>query len=87
MKTRKRMRLKHYDYSQNGFYFVTSNVGTKDYILSNVVESRLKLTGFRKIVNYAWNDLPNHYANCFLDEFMIMPDHVHGVIIIENKSI
>jgi REP-associated tyrosine transposase len=86
MKTRKRMRLEHYDYSQNGFYFVTTNVGTKEYLLSNTVNSKVVLTAFGNIVKEAWADLPNHYSNCCLDEFVIMPDHIHGIIIIEKKS-
>jgi len=37
-------------------------------------------------VTDCWHDLPNHYSNLILDEFVVMPDHIHGIIIIKNDS-
>jgi len=46
----------------------------------------MKLSDFGKIVDDCWYDLPNHYSNIILDEFVVMPDHIHGIIIIQNGS-
>ena len=77
---RKRIRLKDYDYSKPGNYFVTIN--TKDDILqlSSIKKERIELSEAGKIVDNAWIELPKHYTNCELDEYIIMPDHFHGII-------
>ena len=46
----------------------------------------IRLSDFGKIVNECWYDLPNHYSNIILDEFIIMPNHIHGIIIIRNPT-
>ena len=45
----------------------------------------MELNDIGKIVRDCWFDLPNHYRNCRLDEFIIMPDHFHGIIVIDNS--
>jgi REP element-mobilizing transposase RayT len=82
-------RLKNWDYSYDGYYFVT--VCTKDRIccFGSVVNGKMKLSWQGKIVGKYWHDLPNHYHNCRLDEFIVMPNHVHGhvhgIVIIGNN--
>jgi len=44
----------------------------------------MKLNRYGKITRECWLDLPNHYANCQLDSFMVMPNHFHGIIVINN---
>jgi len=46
----------------------------------------IKLSEVGKIVNECWFDLPNHYSNFILDEFIIMPNHIHGIILIQNYT-
>jgi REP element-mobilizing transposase RayT len=46
--------------------------------------TEIKLSDFGKIVSDCWYDLPNHYPNIILDQFIIMPNHIHGIIIIQN---
>jgi REP element-mobilizing transposase RayT len=103
----KSTRLKWYDYSQDGAYFVTictknkthlfgeiendnqnrgDNVETGLRPVSTVSSPKIKLSNFGKIVADCWHDLPNHYSNIILDEFVVMPDHIHGIIIIRNGS-
>ena len=103
----KSTRLKWYDYSQNGAYFVTICTKNKNKLfgeIENVNQNRgeivetglrpvstvslpkIKLSDFGKIVADCWYDLPNHYSNIILDEFVVMPDHIHGIIIIRNGS-
>ncbi|MCL4547687.1 MAG: transposase [Bacteroidetes bacterium] len=82
---RKRTRLKEYDYSISAYYFVTICTQGKRKMFGNVVGTSMKLNQFGKIVKDCWLDLPNHYSKCELDYYVIMPDHVHGIIII-NES-
>lgn len=78
--SRKRIRLKGYDYSKPGNYFVTINTKEDILQLSSVENGRIKLSESGKIVNMVWNKLPKHYPNCELDEYVIMLDHFHGII-------
>jgi REP element-mobilizing transposase RayT len=79
---RKRIRLKEYDYSKPGNYFVTINTKEDVVQLSSVENGTVKLSEAGEIVDSVWRNLPNHYTNCELDEYIIMPDHFHGIIII-----
>jgi putative transposase len=81
---RKRNRLKDYDYSSGGYYFVTICIKERPDFFGKIKSGEMILNEFGKIVSSAWLDIPNHYFNCELDYFVIMPDHVHGIIIIDN---
>jgi len=71
-------RLPGYDYSKEGWYFVTMNCYGE--CLGKIINQEMKLNESGNIVSHCWDDLPNHYNNCILDQFIIMPDHVHGII-------
>ena len=92
MRKRKRQRLKGYEYAQNGAYFITvcvRNVGNgfKPFLeLGNITNGTVTLNDLGQIVQTCWSDLPNHYLNIILDTFIIMPDHVHGILFIENDN-
>ncbi len=81
---RKRNRLEGYDYSLGGYYFVTICVKERFDFFGRIKNEKMFLNEYGKIVSSAWLDLPNHYFNCELDYYVIMPDHVHGIIIIDN---
>jgi putative transposase len=74
-KNRKYLRLKDYDYSTPGAYFIT--VCTNDH--ASIIEKE-----DRDIIQSCWDKLPSHYPNINLDEFIIMPDHMHGIIVIND---
>jgi REP element-mobilizing transposase RayT len=81
---RKSIRLKEYDYSLPGAYFITICTYDKQCILSDIIDGELRLRETGKIVEECWNDIPNHFPNVELDEFVVMPDHIHGIIIIHE---
>ena len=72
---RRSIRLKGYDYSQSGAYFVT--VCTKDRELYFE-----KYRGLQEIVRQQWEELPQRFLDLTLDEFIIMPNHIHGILIV-----
>jgi REP element-mobilizing transposase RayT len=80
---RKNTRLKEFDYSQSSYYFVTICMKNRNEFFSNIVNSELVLTEFGKILDEIWNNLPKYY-NVELDYYIIMPDHFHGIVIIDN---
>ncbi|MCX6807641.1 MAG: hypothetical protein NTZ80_02465 [Patescibacteria group bacterium] len=80
-------RLREWDYSRDGAYFVTICTKNRERFFGEILDGRLAATRQMEICLSCWNDLPNHYANCILDAFVIMPDHVHGIIFIDNKPV
>ena len=76
------VRLKDYDYSQTGAYFVTICVQNKECLFGDVVDGEMHVNDAGEMVMRTWQDLPTHYGNIALDEFVIMPNHVHGIIVL-----
>lgn len=78
---RKRTRLKGYDYSQAGAYFFTICAHQQRCIFARVERDSVQLSRFGIIVGETWLALPRHYAHIDLDSFIVMPNHVHGIVI------
>ena len=78
------MRLKNYDYSQNGAYFITICTQNRECLFGNIVDDKMRLNEFGEIACDAWKWLGEQYHYVALDSFVIMPNHLHGVIIIDN---
>ena len=83
-KNRKPNRLKGYDYSKNGYYFVTICTKNRICFFGEIVDEKMILNEYRKCVYDFWKQIPKFYKNVFLDEFIIMPNHIHGVVVIDN---
>ncbi|PIS15037.1 hypothetical protein COT63_02080 [Candidatus Shapirobacteria bacterium CG09_land_8_20_14_0_10_38_17] len=77
---RKRIRLKEYDYSLPGYYFVTICTQNRQYLFGNIVNEKMALNEMGKIINQYWQKLPEKFNNVLLDEYIIMPNHLHGII-------
>ena len=86
--SRKTTRLPGYDYSQPGMYFVTVCTHRRRCCLGEVVDGEKRLTRLGKIVREEWKNLSRHYINVNLDEIIVMPDHIHGIVqIMETNQI
>ncbi len=81
---RKTIRLREYDYSQPGEYFITICTYGKQNIFGTVNEDSVLLSPIGRIVKRCWEDIPKHFKNVELDEFIIMPNHFHGIIILHE---
>ena len=79
---RRSIRLKEFDYSQAGAYFVTVCTRDRTCLFGDVAASEMRLNEYGRIAFAAWEDLPNHYPNVELDAFVVMPNHVHGIIVL-----
>ena len=84
---RKSPRLQGYDYASEGAYFVTICTQNRAYLFGDVVDGEMMLNTLGCIVETCWEDLPNHYHNIQLDAFVVMPNHIHGIIFISNHDV
>ena len=83
------IRLKEFDYTSNGYYFVTICSQDRVNFFRNVGVDRCvdpKLNEIGKSIECWWKEIPKRFNNILLDEFIIMPNHVHGILIINKKS-
>ena len=80
------MRLPGYDYSTPGFYFVTLVTEHRENLFGSVNEGEMNLSEYGVMVARNWTTLPYRYHTIRLDEFVVMPNHLHGIIEIRNTS-
>jgi REP element-mobilizing transposase RayT len=83
---RRSARLRGFDYSQPGAYFVTVCVKGKRCVLGDVEGERICLTGIGSEIKECWLSLEKLYKYIELDEWKIMPNHIHGILIIHDPS-
>ena len=83
---RRYIRLKNYDYSKAGVYFVTIYTHKKEMILGDIKNGVIHFNEFGKIVEFTWNDLVNHNNHISLDRITIMPNHLHGIITLKDND-
>jgi putative transposase len=79
---RRSIRLKGYDYRQAGAYFVTVCTQDRSFLFGEMVHGEMRLNDAGKMVYDVWNDLPAFYPGVQTDAFIVMPNHIHGIIIL-----
>jgi putative transposase len=79
---RRSIRLEGYDYASAGAYFVTICAQDRACVFGDVVDGEMRANQAGKIVQDVWAGLPARYANVELDAFVVMPNHVHGIIVL-----
>jgi putative transposase len=84
---RKSIRLKGYDYSTPGGYFVTQGIQSRRQFLASRYSGKIVLTDFGLMVQEAWFSMEIRFSRFItMDTFVIMPDHIHGIIFINDLS-
>lgn len=89
---RKPNRLKNYDYSQNGVYFITICTKNREKLLWEDVgasiarQNNVRLSTYGKIVDNAINNIEKRYTSISVDKYVIMPNHIHLLLRIKNES-
>ena len=86
LRARKSIRLQYMDYSQPGAYFVTICAFLKHCLFGRVESGRMDLSPIGEIVRACWVDIPNHFPGVKADTFVVMPNHVHGILAIEERA-
>ena len=77
---RRSIRLNGYDYSQEGLYFITICCYNKESIFGTIENQIMVLHDLGNIVKQCWYEIPNHFENVILHDFVIMPNHIHGIV-------
>lgn len=83
----KSARLENYDYGSDGGYFVTICTKDREHFFGEIVNGKMQLSEIGKIANGCWNEIPNHFPFVNLGEFVVMPNHLHGIVIINKNMI
>jgi REP element-mobilizing transposase RayT len=84
---RQSVRLKQYDYRQAGAYFVTICTYQRKCVFGEVINVAMQLSQSGEIVKNVWHELPFYYRNVTLDQFVVMPNHIHGIIFLDVASV
>ena len=80
MHHRHTIRLDGYDYSSEGLYFVTICTSDKKCLFGKIVDDEMQMNDVGRMVERCWYQIPQHYPNVRLREFIIMPNHLHGIL-------
>ncbi|MEQ9367743.1 MAG: transposase [Coleofasciculus chthonoplastes F3-SA18-01] len=81
---RRSIRLKGYDYTQTGAYFITVCTWQRQCLLGEIINGEMQLSRYGEAVKFNWDILPKRYDGVRLDAFIIMPNHVHGIIFLHD---
>lgn len=84
---RRSVRLQGYDYSKEGLYFITICTIDKLCLFGEIVDTKMIRNELGEIVTQCWINIPNHFPNAILHEFIIMPNHLHGIIELKPDNI
>jgi putative transposase len=83
---RQAIRLKNYDYSQSGAYFITICTKQKQCIFGDIKNGKMRFNVLGAIAGKYWQEIPEHFPNVALDVYTIMPNHLHGILWIIESS-
>jgi putative transposase len=83
---RRSLRLKGYDYTRAGAYFVTICAQDQACLFGNVVDGCMCLNDAGHMLARLWNDIPPRFADVEINTFVVMPNHVHGIIVLPDAA-
>lgn len=79
-------RAEWWDYGWNGAYFVTVCTRNREHFFGKIIDGEIKYSPIGQIAHTCWQEIPNHLPFAALGEFVVMPDHVHGIIVVDNQT-
>ncbi len=83
---RHQIRLPDYDYRNPGAYFITICTHERQSLFGKIVSGQMVLNPYGEIAAACWKELPSHYQGITNETFIVMPNHVHGIIVIEDGN-
>jgi len=84
---RRSIRLNGYDYSRAGAYFVTVCTQNRECLFGEIVNGEMVLNDAGRMAKQCWHDIPSHFSHVKLDEFVVMPNHVHGILCVADAPV
>ncbi len=82
----KSARLPNWDYGSNGMYFITICTQNREHFFGEIIDGKMQLNEIGKLANQYWNEIPQHFPYVKLGEFVVMPNHMHGILIIDKTD-
>ncbi len=76
----KSARLEGYDYRQAGLYFITICTYNREHYFGEIVDSEMQLSNIGVLADVFWHEIKNHKKNIALHQFVVMPNHIHGIM-------
>src|SRR6056297_3244370 len=83
---RRSIRLKEYDYSRAGAYFVTICTQNRECLFGGIVNGEMVSNDAGRMVQTVWDEIPLHYPGIEIDAFVVMPNHIHGIVVIVGAA-
>lgn len=83
---RRSIRLQGFDYAKDGFYFITLCVQDRKHLFGHVSQGKMHLNPLGQAAHQCWEDIPKQYPDVVLHEFVIMPNHVHGILQLKSGN-
>ena len=80
------IRVRGYDYSQAGAYFLTLCTHERACFFGKFLDGKMALNDAGRMVESCWQNIPDHFPHANLDEFIIMPNHIHGIIALTDMD-
>jgi REP element-mobilizing transposase RayT len=81
---RRTIRLQGYDYTASGAYFVTICTHQRQCLFGEIVGGEMRLNVLGHLIHANWQHLPHHFPSLILDAFVVMPNHIHGILVLTN---
>ncbi|MEH2316641.1 transposase [Nostoc sp.] len=79
-------RLPAWSYASNAGYFITICTDGKKCFFGEVVQGEMQLSTIGEVAHKLWYEIPNHFSNCQIDSFCVMPNHIHGILVINQTQ-
>jgi len=83
---RRSIRLQGYDYSQAGAYFVTVCTQNRECLFGEIINGEMRMNDAGMMVQAVWDEIPTHYPGIGIDAFIVMPNHIHGIVVIVGAA-
>lgn len=80
-------RFKNWDYGNNGAYFITICTQNRKHFFGEIVNGKMVLNEFGQLAEKYWLEIPDHFSFVRLGEFVVMPNHTHGILIVNKTGI
>jgi putative transposase len=84
---RRSIRLQGHDYTQPGAYFITICTKHRQCLFGDIVAGEMQLNNLCKIAFNCWQEIPEHFSHIQLDAFVVMPNHLHGILLITHRPL
>ncbi len=79
-------RLPAWSYASNAGYFITICTDGKKCFFGEIVQGEMQRSPIGEIAHKLWYEIPNHFSNCQIDSFCVMPNHIHGILVINQTQ-